>query len=108
MAILPAEMRNQVMSLSPEQMAQYQIDPKNTVQVNAFIDAQVQPAEKRFENLQVARKAIFDSSMNRSILFLVLAIGAIAIFFYTQLPNEVTVILLAFFILLDLVPVDRN
>jgi hypothetical protein len=108
MANLPTYMRNQVMSLTPEQMAQYQIDPKNTAQVNAFIDAQVQPAQKRFENLQVARKGIFDSSMNRSILFLVLAIGAIAIFFYTQLPNEVPVIILSFFILMDLVPVDRN
>lgn len=108
MVDLPASMRNQVMSLTPEQMAQYQIDPKNTAQVNAFIDAQVQPAEKRFENLQVARKAIFDSSMNRSILFLILAISAIAIFFYTKLPNEVPVILLAVFILMDLVPVDRN
>lgn len=108
LANLPANMRSQIMALTPEQQAQYQVDITNPAQVDAFVNAQVGPASKRYENVVEVRKEIFHSSMNRSILFLVLAFGAVALFFYTELKSEFIVAGLLLVVAADLIPVSNN
>jgi hypothetical protein len=108
LANLPANMRAQILALTPEQQAQYQVDITNPAQVDAFVNAQVGPASKRYENVVEVRKEIFNSSMNRSILFLILAVGALALFFYTELKSEFVVAGLLVIVAADLIPVSNN
>lgn len=108
MANLPQTMRKQIMALTPEQQAQYQVDITNPQQVDAFVDAQVGPAQKRQQNLVEVRKEIYSSSMNRSILFFVLAAAVLGLFFYTELKSEFVIVGLIVLVSFDLIPVANN
>ncbi len=101
-------LRQQIMAMTPEQMAQYQLDPSNAAQIDDFVEQNAKGSEKRYENLKEIRKDIYNSSMNRSILFLILSIGAVAVMFYSALPYEIAMLALALLVSLDLIPVARN
>lgn len=101
--------RKQILGMDPAQlMQQYQLDVTNEAQLQSFIDQQVIPVQKRFENLTVLREEIFKDSMKRSILFLLVAIGILALFFYSKARKEYILIPLILIMSIDLIAVDRN
>lgn len=108
MADMEGNLRKQVLAMTPEEMKQYGIDASNQQQVNDFIQLNARSGEKRFDNVKEIRKSIYNSSMNRSILFLILGVGAVALLFYTALPYELVIVGLTALISLDLIPVARN
>lgn len=108
MADMRGNLREQIMAMTPEQMAQYQIDPSNKAQIDEFIELNAKGGEKRYENLKEIRKEIYNSSINRSILFLVLSGIVLGIMFYSALPYEIAMLALALLVGLDLIPVARN
>jgi hypothetical protein len=77
-------------------------------QVQQFIDAQVDGANNRYTLMKGVRQEIFDSSMNRSLIFAFLIIGVMALFFYTAISSELIVAGVAALVLADLVMVDQN
>ena len=91
--------------MSPEQLAQNNIDLNNSEQIQAIIDNQVESYEDELEVYKGARQDIFHSSMNRSLLFSFLIIGLIALYFYTSVSSMVIV---CGAVLFDLVGVDLN
>lgn len=105
---IPQMVMQQLSQMQPEQLAQNNIDINNPQQIQAIIDQQVQSYEDELEVYKGVRKDIFDSSMNRSLIFSFLIIGLIALYFYTSVPSLVIIAGAGLFVLLDLVPVDLN
>jgi hypothetical protein len=106
---LPVQIEAQLRDVDPQMIAQnYQVDITNPQQRQQFIDAQVDNAEKQHEAMKGARKDIFDSSVNRSILFSILAIGLMALYFYTSLATPIIFAGIAGLVMIDLIPVDQN
>jgi hypothetical protein len=105
----PAMVAQQIRGIDPKVLAeQYRIDPTNVQQVQQFIDAQVDGANNRYTLMKGVRQEIFDSSMNRSLIFAFLIIGVMALFFYTAISSELIVAGVAALVLADLVMVDQN
>jgi hypothetical protein len=105
----PAMVAQQIRGIDPKVLAeQYRIDPTNAQQVQQFIDAQVDGANNRYTLMKGVRQEIFDSSMNRSLIFAFLIIGVMALFFYTAITSELIVAGVAVLVLVDLVMVDQN
>ncbi len=104
-----SSIRQQISGMNPSDlMSQYQLDINNPQQVDQFIQQQVVPYQKSFDAMKTVRASIFDSSMNRSILFLLLAIGFVALMFYTEIKTEYVLIGLVVLVSLDLIPVAHN
>lgn len=107
-----ADIRNQITAMTPEQAAQYGIDISSPQAINAAVEAQAKSMMdnyvNRLESVKKARKEIFNSSMNRSILFTILAIGCLFLFFKTAIPVYVSMGGLALFGFLDVVLVSHN
>jgi hypothetical protein len=106
---IPAQVMDQVRGTDPQVLAtNYGIDVNNPQQLQQFVDAQVQGATEQYDLMKSARGDIFNSSMNRSLLFTILAIALIALYFYTALPTTIIFGGLGLLVLLDLIPVDQN
>ena len=105
---IPGMIRNQLKDMTPEQLAQNNIDLNNSEQIQAIIDNQVESYEDELEVYKGARQDIFHSSMNRSLLFSFLIIGLIALYFYTSVSSMIIVCGAGLFVLFDLVGVDLN
>lgn len=106
---IPAQVMDQVRGTDPQVLAtNYGIDVNNPQQLQQFVDAQVQGATEQYDLMKSARGDIFNSSMNRSLLFTILAIALIALYFYTALPTTLIFGGLGLLVLLDLIPVDQN
>jgi hypothetical protein len=103
---------SQIMQLTPDQAKQYGIDVTNQASINAAVDSQIESMRTNYNEqllaTQSARKVIFNTSMNRSILFSVLGIGALFLFFSTSLPTAVSLGALGLFAFLDVVSVSSN
>lgn len=105
---IPQMVMQQLSQMEPEQLAQNNIDINNPQQIQSIIDQQVQSYEDELTVYKGVRQDIFNSSMNRSLLFAFLIIGLIALYFYTSISSIIIIVGTGFFILLDLVPVDLN
>ena len=104
-----SSIRQQLAGMNPaDLMSQYQLDINNPQQVDQFVQQQVVPYQKSFDAMKTVRSSIFDSSMNRSILFLIVAIGLIAVLFYTEVKTEFVILGLVVLVALDLIPVANN
>lgn len=107
-----ADIRNQIMAMTPEQATQYGIDISSPQAVNAAVEAQAKSMMdnyiSRLESAKKARKEIFNGSMNRSILFTLLAIVCLFLFFKTAIPVYISMGGLALFGFLDVVLVSNN
>lgn len=105
-------MSKQIMQLDPQMAAQqYQLDLNNPQQVQQFAQMQVDSRLEQYAALKEARKDIFNSSMNRSILFAILAAGLFLVFMYSGSEKSATTILIAGLVILtfaDMVPVAYN
>jgi hypothetical protein len=105
----PAMVAQQIRGIDPKVLVeQYRVDPSNPQQIQQFIDAQVESANNRYTLMKGVRQEIFDSSMNRSLIFAFLIIGVMALFFYTAITSELIVAGVAALVLADLVMVDQN
>ncbi|MDF3027322.1 MAG: hypothetical protein K0S23_1629 [Fluviicola sp.] len=106
------EMSKQIMQLDPQMAAQqYQLDLSNPQQVQQFAQMQVDSRIEQYSALKEARKVIFSSSMNRSILFSILAAGLFLVFLYSKSEKSATSILIGGLVVLtlaDMVPVAYN
>lgn len=109
---LRADYAQQIYQLEPEVLAANNIDLNNEAQVEQLINQQVEStvsqANAEFEAIQDFRKEMESTSNTRSLIFGILAVGAVALFFYTAVPSFVVVLGLILLILADLVPVDRQ
>jgi hypothetical protein len=100
---------NQISQMDPAVLqSQYNLDITNSEQLDQFLTAQEEPYQKNYEAMKVVRESIFNSSMNRSLLFSVFAFAVLALFFYTELKSEFVVLGLLVLIAADLIPVARN
>jgi hypothetical protein len=103
------QIQNQILSMNPDDLlTQYGLDISNPNQVQEFIQIQAEPYKANFESIKKVRASIFSSSMNRSILFLILAAGLLALFFYTEIKSEFLVFGLILLVAFDLIPVAYN
>ena len=104
-----SSIRQQLAGMNPSDlMTQYQLDINNPQQVDQFVQQQVIPYQKSYDAMKTVRASIFNSSMNRSILFLFLAIGLLAVMFYTEVKTEFVVVGMVVLVALDLIPVANN
>lgn len=105
-----ANMMNQLMSMSAEELAKNGIDKNNPAQLNQIIDNQIEKNFKAYDTtaLKEVRKDIYNSSMNRSLIFTVLAFGLLTLLFVTELDSRIIVIGLGALIAIDLIGVDLN
>ncbi len=99
---------NYLRSMPPEQLAQNQIDLNNPQQLQQIVNSEVDRAEAQLQAFKGARKDIFNSSMNRSILFSILAIAVFALYFYTSVSTTIVIAGIGLLVMADLIPVDRN
>jgi hypothetical protein len=105
---IPAMIMQQLSQMEPEQLAQNNIDINNPQQVQSIIDQQVQSYEDEMALYKGVRADIFNSSMNRSLIFAFLIIGLVALYFYTSVSSMIVIAGAALFVLIDLIPVDLN
>ncbi|MES2800492.1 MAG: YfhO family protein [Bacteroidota bacterium] len=107
--LLPEQIAGQISEVDPQVLQQnYGVDVNNPQQIQQFIDAQVENSTQSYDLMKSVRADIFDSSMNRSILFAVLAIGLLALMFFTQINALFVYVGLAAVVLMDLIPVSQN
>jgi hypothetical protein len=106
------DIRKQIMAMTPEQAAQYGIDVSSPAGIEAAVDAQAKGMMdgflSRLESAKKARVEIFNSSMNRSIMFSILAIACLFLFLKTSVPVAVSMGALGLFTFLDVVLVAHN
>ncbi len=100
----------QIMSMSDEQLAQNGIDRNNPAQINQIIETQIERTLKAYDvnALKQVRKDIYNSSMNRSLLFAFLAMGVLALLFVTEIDPRFVIVGLGVLIAIDLIAVDLN
>ncbi|MBL1279048.1 MAG: YfhO family protein [Fluviicola sp.] len=99
---------NQLKNLTPEQLAQNQIDLNNPQQIKAIVDGEIDRAEEQFSAVRGVRQEIYQNSMNRSLIFSLFTIIAFALYFYTSVPTMAVVAGIAILVMADLIPVGRN
>jgi len=99
---------NYLQSMPAEQLAQNKIDLNNSQQVQQIVSSEIERAESQLNVFKGARKDIFKTSMNRSLLFSLLAIAVFALYFYTSVSTTIVVGGIALLVMADLIPVDRN
>lgn len=96
---------------------QYGVNVTDQAQMDQFIEAQFENyvAQNNLQQLKISekdiktvRESIFSSSMNRSLLFSVLAVGILSLLFFTQLSSLYIVLGLTFLVGIDIIPVAYN
>ena len=106
---MPAAMLQQIQTIDPQaMMQQYGVDVTNRQQLDEFVNAQVEGRTKGYELLRGVRMDVFDSSMNRSLVFAFFAIAILALYFYTSLNTNLIFGAIAVLVLADLIPVASN
>ena len=99
---------DQLYNMPPQQLLKQGIDINNQEQIAQIIQQQEEMARAQFSEFKKVRQEIFNSSVNRSLIFLVLGAGFLAIFFYTSLPSAVLMAGIAVLVMGDMIPVARN
>lgn len=99
---------NQIMQLDPQTAESQGIDLNNQEQIQQILENQRSAMEDGYEVLKQERANLYKSSILRSIGFLILTIGLVALFFFTEIPSLAVISGLIVVLLLDLVNVDLN
>ncbi len=105
------QIRNQVLAENPETLkAQFNLDVNNAAQMEEFVNQQAKQYIPNIdmESIQTIRKSIYQSSMNRSILFLLLGAGLLSLLFYTEIKSEFIVLGLIVIVSIDMISVSTN
>jgi len=104
--------RNQILAMKPEEAAQYGIDVTSPQAIEAAVDAQVSGMREEYEANKAAtkeiREQVWNSSMNRSILFTLLAIGCLALYFLTSVSAAISLGALGLIAFLDIITMSSN
>lgn len=101
--------RKQLTTMDPQTLQQqYQLDVTNPVQVDEFVAQQAEPYLKNFDKIKVVRSAIFDASMNRTLIFVLLAGALILLFFYTSLPSTALLLAILGLTMIDSIPIAHS
>ena len=102
----------QIQAADPAQLLQNGIDVNNPQQVQQVVKQEVDRYEEesatRNAGLKIARKSIYNSSLNRSIGFAFLAAICLFLLFKTSIPTAASVAGLGLLIIIDLMGVSRN
>ncbi|MBI3237589.1 MAG: hypothetical protein HYZ43_01875, partial [Flavobacteriia bacterium] len=102
----------QIQAADPAQLLQNGIDVNNPAQVQQVVKQEVDRFEEERATsnagLKIARKSIFNSSLNRSIGFAFLAAICLFLLFKTSIPTAASVAGLGLLIVIDLMSVSRN
>lgn len=100
----------QILSMNEADLVKNGIDKNNAQQLNQIADRQIEMNAKAYDMdaLKQVRKEVFNSSMNRSLLYLFLGIGALMLLFVTEIDTRIVLAGLGILILVDLVGVDLN
>ena len=103
------QFKQQLAGMDPKTlMEQYRVDANNPQQMDAFINAQIDPAMESFESIKAFRKEIFSKSTTHSLIVGVLGIAIVALFFFTSLPSMAIIAGLGIVTVADLLIVDGN
>lgn len=102
------QVKAQLANEDPARLRENGIDINNPTQVQQVVNQQMKRVNDQFDALTEFRQGVYQSSMLRSIFFLVMGIALIAIFLKTSVKKEYILIGLALFVVIDLVMVDLN
>ncbi len=101
--------KDQVLGMDPSVlMSQYKLDVTNSSQLDQFVKQQSAPYIEGFEGMKKVRETIFNDSMNRSILFTILALALLSALFYSEMKSEIILAGLIVLTAIDLIPVANN
>src|SRR5690554_2912593 len=99
---------SQLANEDPVRLKENGIDINNPQHIQQVVDQQMKRVDDQFDALIDVRKSIYQSSMLRSILFLVIGILFIWLYLAKPVRKEYIIGGLLLFILIDLVSVDLN
>lgn len=102
------QVRAQLANEDPARLRENGIDINNPDHIQQVVNQQTERVSEQFSVLAEFRKDVYQSSMLRSILFLIIGIAIILIYVKTNTKKEYILIGLAAFIVIDLVMVDLN
>ncbi len=113
------EFRNQIMSMPVDSAAKFGIDATNPQSVESAITQQIEMKKEEYkrneESQQLVKNAVKDireqvwnSSMTRSILFTLLAIGCLALYFLTSVSAAISLGALGLIAFLDIITMSSN
>lgn len=105
LARIESSYRNQVMADPQGMLQNFKLDVNNPVQVQRFLDQQMEQIEKDYTNLRSIRADIFHSSMNRSLIFIFLAGGLLVLYLFVSMPGWALAAGVVTLAMIDLVPV---
>lgn len=106
---IETQINEQINSADPQAIQQqFGVDIKDPAQRQTFIADQMKPYSDNLERVKEARGLVFNSSMNRSLIFLFLAIGLLVLLIETSLPAAVAVGGLGLLTMIDLMGVSSN
>lgn len=98
--------RNQILSADPQMMkSNYNVDVSVPAQVDALLAQEAEKVYQGFDNLKLIRQDIFNSSMNRTILFVFFAGLLTLLFLYTSIPSMALAIGILVLTMADNIPV---
>lgn len=102
------QIMQQLAQEDPNVLLENGIDINNPQHVQGVVNQQMKRVDEQFDALVEVRKSIYQSSMWRSILFLVLGAGIIGAFILTNIRKEYIIGALLLFVVVDLAGVDRH
>lgn len=109
LASIEKNIKEQIGSMDPQTLStQYGIDANNPASMQVFIDAQMKNYEDNFMNLKTIREDIFNSSMNRSLIFVFFASVFILLFVLFKVPSIALSVGLLLLTMVDMIPVAHN
>lgn len=102
-------MKDQLSTMDPQALAtQYGVDANNPASMQTFVDTQMEQYQENFTNLRVVREDIFNSSMNRSLIFVFVTSLLILLFVLYKVHSLVLTSCILLLTMVDLIPVAHN
>lgn len=110
MDAMESQILSQLAQADPEYLkTQVGIDVNNPVDVERFVSQRIEQEAANQESLKLVRAEMFNSSMNRSLLFAFLAFcGMALVVFATSMPMAIGISIVGLFAVVDLMGVSVN
>ncbi len=98
--------KSQLSTMDPQALkTQYNVDASDPAQIDAFVAQIAETNEKKFENLKLIRHDIYNSSMNRTLLFVFFAGLLTLLFLYTSIPSTALALAVLALTMMDTIPI---
>ncbi|MFT6443365.1 MAG: hypothetical protein ACJASQ_000292 [Crocinitomicaceae bacterium] len=102
-------LKKDVLAQDPQKMlAEINLNINNPAAVDEYVSQRLSPYYERQANLEVIREEIFQSSMNRSLIFIFITGGLILAFLFTSLPAIAMSLGVLVLVMVDLVPIAND